>query len=166
MSVWSPERQDRRFELHFAPVWYRGIGNRDARWPLGFEIGFGSRSVARVRPFLLSWSSEPAFRALDSKSFALSILQRVFAGVELGPIEPEVGGGVSMLTLDVFHANYSIEMASPRAEAGAWLHIGALRLGAHAYGELLWRWFGDRDYLLRGVAFEVGIAPSTPEGRQ
>jgi hypothetical protein len=160
MAAWTPERQHTSFEVHYAPVWYRGIGSADPHWPLGFEVGFGSRVTTRVLPLLVSWSVEPALRVLDSKSFALSILQRVFVGLAVGPFEPEVGAGLSMLTVDVFHANFSVELASPRAELGFAVHFGRLRLGAHAYGEFLWRWLGDRDYLLRGVAIELGVEPS------
>jgi hypothetical protein len=157
MDAWTPERQQTRYEFQYAPVWYRPTGSADPRWPMGSEFGFGVRTTTRVLPFLVSWSSEPVLRVLDSKSFAFSIVQRVFAGVAIGPIEPEVGGGLSMFTVDVFHANFSAELFSPRAEAGFWVHVSKLRLGAHAYAEYLWRWFGDRNYLMRGVAFEVSI---------
>jgi len=167
MGAWTPERQQISHEFHYAPVWYRPIGSADPRWPLGFEVGFGTRATTRVLPFLLSWSSEPALRVLDSKSFALSVVQRLYAGVALGPFEPEVGGGLSLVTVDVFHANFSAEMFSPRAEAGFWLHFRSVRVGAHAYAEYLWRWFGSRDYLLRGVAIEVALESSRvrPAGR-
>jgi hypothetical protein len=157
MGAWTPERQQTSLELHYAPVWYRGRGSANPNWPMGFEVGFGARATTRVLPFLLSWSTQPVFRALDSKSFAFSFLQQVFAGVALGPLEPEVGGGLSMVTVDVFHANFSAEMFSPRVEAGLWFHFRALRVGAHAYSEYLWRWLGDRDYLLRGVAIELAL---------
>lgn len=157
MGAWTPERQQTTWELHYAPVWYRPVGSGDPRWPMGFEVGFGARTTTRVLPFLVSWSSEPALRVLDSKSFALSVMQRVFAGLALGPIEPELGAGLSTLTVDVFHGNFSAELFSPRAEAGLWVHLGKVRVGAHAYGEYLWRWLGNRDYLLRGVAFELSL---------
>jgi hypothetical protein len=162
MGAWTPERQRTSLELHFAPVWYRGIGMAGAAWPRGFELGFGVRATTRASPFLLALSSGPVLRVLDSQSFALSFLQRVFVGVALGPFQPEVGGGLSMISVDVFHGNYSAELASPRAEAGFWLQVGTLRVGAHMYGEYLWRWLGDRSYLLRGVAIELGVEPPRP----
>jgi hypothetical protein len=166
MTTWMPEHQHASLELHYAPVWYRGIRSADPHWPAGFEVGFGARATTRALPFLLSWSSEPALRILDSKSFALSILQRVFAAVALGPFEPELGAGLSLITVDVFHANFSAELASPRAEVGFWMHFRSLRVGAHAYAEYLWRWLGDRDYLLRGVAIELAVESSSGAPRR
>jgi hypothetical protein len=99
----------------------------------------------------------PSLRILDSKSYALSIVQTVRVGLELGPVEPEVGGGFSTFTVDAFHGDFSFEMLSPRASAAVWLHFGGLRLGVEAYGEYLWRWLGDSNYLLRGLEFEVSL---------
>jgi hypothetical protein len=157
MAAWSPERQEASFELHYALVDYRPIGSAAARWSRGSEFGFGTRSTTLALPFRLTWTSDPTLRVLDSKSFALSIVQTVRVGLALGPVEPEVGGGFSTLTADVFHGDFSFEMLSPRAVAGLWIHLGNLRLGVEAYGEYLWRWLGDTNYLLRGVAFELSI---------
>jgi hypothetical protein len=167
LAAWSPERQHTTFELHYAPVWYRPIGSASPDWSFGSEIGLGVRVTAHLLPFLLTYSTEPALRILDSKSFALSILQRVYVALALGPLEPEVGGGFSTITVDVFHGAGSAELFSPRAEAGVWLHAGSVRVGVHAYGEYLWRWFGNTDYLLRGISIAVGFEarPPVPQPR-
>jgi hypothetical protein len=123
----------------------------------GFELGAGARVTTVALPFLLSVSIEPFLRVLDSKSYAASILQRVDVGLKLGPVVPEVGGGVSTITVDVVHGNWSAELLSPRAEAGLWLHLGALHIGAHAYGEYLWRWWGNTSFLIRGLDFVLGL---------
>jgi len=162
MSAWQPEHQRSVLELHYAPVWYRPIGSARPDWSQGSEIGLGVRSTTYVLPFLLTYSNEPALRILDSKSYALSLLQRVYVAMALGPFEPEVGGGLSTVTVDVFHAHWSAEMFSPRAEAGLWVHLGPVRVGAHAYGEYLWRWFGNTDYLLRGVSIDLGFEQRPP----
>ncbi len=163
MAAWSPERQHTTYELHYAPVWYRPIVSASPDWSFGSEVGLGARVSAHVLPFLLTYSTEPALRILDSKSYALSILQRLHVALALGPLEPEVGGGVSTITVDVIHGTGSAELLSPRAEAGLWLHAGSFRVGAHAYGEYLWRWFGNTDYLLRGVTIDLGFEARAPQ---
>jgi hypothetical protein len=156
-SAWSPQRQHVFYELHVAPAWYRPMGSPEPGWMRGWEVGAGQRVTTRIRPVLLSYSIEPALRILDSKSYAFSFLQRVDVAVALGPLELQVGGGLSTLTIDAIHGDWSAELFSPRAEAGGALRLGSLRIGAHAYSEYLWRWFGNTSYLLRGIAFELGF---------
>jgi|SRR5579884_1360109 len=155
-QAWSAERQRTSYEAEYAPVWSRPIGSTDPSWAQGSEIAVGARSITRTPPFLFSLSVRPTLRILDSRAFALSFVQTVSVGLALGPLEPDVGGGFSMATLDAIHGQWSAELLSPRAAAGAWIHIGSFRLGAHAYGEYLWRWFGNDSWLARGVAIELG----------
>ena len=157
LAAWSPERQESAFELHYALVDYRPVGSSVARWSRGSELAFGSRSTARVLPFRLTWTSDPTLRILDAKSYALSFVQTVRVGLALGPVEPEVGGGLSTFTVDAFHGDFSFEMFSPRASAAVWLHFGGLRLGVEAYAEYLWRWLGDSNYMLRGLEVEMSL---------
>jgi hypothetical protein len=126
-------------------------------WTKGFELGVGARVTTVALPFLLSVSLEPYLRVLDSKSYAASMLQRVDVGLKLGPVVPEVGGGLSTITVDVVHGHWSAQLLSPRAEAGLFLHLGTLRIGAHAYGEYLWRWWGNTSFLVRGFDFVLGF---------
>jgi hypothetical protein len=157
LAAWSPERQESSFELHYALVDFRPIGSPLVRWSQGSEFALGTRATAIVLPFRLTWTSDPTLRILDSKSFAFSIVQTVRLGLALGPIEPEIGGGVSTFTIDDFHANFSVQMFSPRVAAAIWAHLGNLRLGVEAYSEYLWRWLGDSNYLLRGLEFELSV---------
>jgi hypothetical protein len=160
--AWLLPHQRTSFELEYAPVWFRAMGSSEATWDRGSEFAVGSRSITHALPFLLSLSSRPSLRVLDSKSFALSMVQTVSVALAVGPLEPEVGGGFSTITADIIHGHLSAELLSPRAAAGLWLHVGRLRLGAHAYGEVLWRWFGNDSYLLRGVAIELGMEGERP----
>jgi hypothetical protein len=139
------------------------MGSSDPTGARGSELAVGVRSVTYALPFLLSLSQRPTLRILDGQSFALSMVQTVSVALSLGPLEPDVGGGFSTITVDVIHGHWSAELLSPRASTGLWLHFGSFRLGAHAYGELLWRWFGNDSYLLRGIAFELGAEPHPPE---
>jgi hypothetical protein len=162
MDAWSPERQQAMFELHYAPFEHRATGDPDPQWRHGWEIGLGSCNTTRVLPFLLTWSSDLALRVLDSKSFALSVVQMISVGLALGPLEPHVGGGLSTITGEVVHTKWSVAFFSPRAQAGLSLHLGGLRISADAYDEYLGRWFGGRSYLVRGLAFGVAFETSRP----
>jgi hypothetical protein len=77
-------------------------------------------------------------------------------GASLGPFQPESRVGFSLLTFDVFHGAYSFEMLSPRVEAGFGLRFWRLRFGAHAFSEMLWRWWGS-NYFEKGIAFEIRL---------
>jgi hypothetical protein len=155
--AWLSRHQRTSFELEYAPASFRAAGSTRASWDHGSEVAFGSRSITHASPFLLSLSTRPTLRVLDAQSFALSMVQTVSVALSLGPLEPEVGGGFATITADIVHGHISAELLSPRAIAGLWLHLGRLRVGAHAYGEVLWRWFGNDSYFFRGVAIEVGV---------
>jgi hypothetical protein len=163
---WSTDRQRTSYEVAYAPVWFRPIGSADPGWARGSEIALGARTVTRAAPFLFSLSTRPALRILDGQSYALSFVQTVSVGLGLGPLEPDVGGGFSTITVDSIHGQWSAELLSPRAAAGAWIHFGSFRLGAHVYGEYLWRWFGNDSYLLRGVSIELGLEAQRPQSRR
>jgi hypothetical protein len=156
-QAWRRGHDHMSYEVEYAPVWYRPMNSAEPSWARGSEIALGSRSITHALPFLLSLSSRPSLRILDSQSFALSLVQTVSVSLTLGPLEPEVAGGFSVITGDIMHGHISAELLSPRAAAGLWLHFGRLRLGSHAYGEVLWRWFGNESFLLRGIAFELGL---------
>jgi hypothetical protein len=155
-GAWSPRRQRIAYELEYAPIWSRPVGSGDPEWTRGSELAAGERIITHASPFLLSLTTRGAFRILDGQSYALSLLQTLAVSVALGPLEPDVGGGFSVFTVDAVHGHWSAEALSPRAVAGLWLHFGPFRVGAHAFGEVLWRWWGNDSYLVRGVGIEIG----------
>jgi hypothetical protein len=156
-SVWRLERQHHALELDLGPIYWRRVGSTSRSLISGFEAGAGSATMVRIKPLVLSSLSEIVFREFDSESYALSYMQHVSAGLALGPFEPEVSVALSLVTVDAFHGNWSGELFVPRTAAGAWMHLGALRLGAHAFGEYLWRWLGNGDVVLRGIAFSLEL---------
>ena len=124
------------------------------------EILAGVSITTRWAPFYLSGLQQTHFRVLDSKSFAWTLLASAIAGgLTLGPLEPEVRFELGLLTADVFHGDYSIEMLTPRVAMGIGLHVAKIRVDIQAHSEYLWRWFGP-DYLIRGVS--VGLRLDVP----
>jgi hypothetical protein len=156
-SLWEVEHQHHPLELGAGPIFWRKRGDRSTSPTQGFEGSVGSSTLVRIRPFVLLATSELTLRGFDPSSYALSFMQSLSAGLTLGLLEPDARATLSMVTVDVFRGNWSAELFSPRIAAGAWLHIGRLGLGAHAFGEYLWRWLGNGDVIAHGVVFELSI---------
>jgi hypothetical protein len=142
-------------ELEGGPMWWRKGGTNTTGG--GWELSFAAATESRVGSFFLAGLVRTQFRYFDSSSFALTPLQNMaMAGMRLGPFEPESRVGFSLLTFDVFHGAYSFEMFSPRVEVGFGLRFGRVRIAAHAFSEMLWRWWGS-NYFEKGIAFEVRL---------
>ena len=124
-----------------------------------FEARFGKSQQTARYPFFLAAYRWLDFRMFDDKSFALSAIHEIGAGVALGPIEPEVRTGFQLFDVDVFHGGYSVSLLSPRVGAGVALNLVKFRLDISAYSEYLWRWFGP-SYFVRGVV--IGVSLDTP----
>jgi hypothetical protein len=156
-STWEPQHEHHPLELHAGPIFWRKRGDRGDDPTQGFEGGVGSSTLVRVRPFVLFSTTELTLRAFDPSSYALSYMQSLSAGLVLGPFEPDLRATLSMATVDVLRGNWSAELFSPRIAAGAWLRIGRLGIGAHVFGEYLWRWLGNGDVLSHGVVFTLTL---------
>jgi hypothetical protein len=149
--------------LDIGPLWFRKVEDTTPRESVtNFERGtgevaLGSTSTAAYGPFYVAGSGRTILRSLDAKSFAWSIYHQDLAGgLRLGPLEPEARFGVSVLTVDVFRAEWSAELLSPRVSFGVGVHIGRVRVDVRAHAEYLWRWFGP-DYLVRGLTLGVRL---------
>lgn len=142
-------------ELDIGPVWYRSRDTNDNFERGTGEIAFGTITTTPWKPFYLAGSPQTLLRVLDSKSFAWSVLiHQIAVGMEIGPLRPEVRFGASLLTIDVFHGEWSAELLSPRVGLGLGFSVGKIRLDIQAHSEYLWRWFGP-DYHIRGVTLGV-----------
>lgn len=155
VTVFDAEHTYAGTELEAGPMWWRKAGSDASSG--GWELSLGVVTETRLGAVFLAGVIRTQFRYFDSKSFALSPIQNLaLVGIRLGPIEPEVRVGFSLVTLDVFHGAYSFEMFSPRVEGGLGLRLGRVRVGAHAFSEYLWRWIGD-SYFEKGLAFELRL---------
>jgi hypothetical protein len=155
VAVFDYEHTYAATELEAGPMWWRKSGTDTTGG--GMELSLGVVTETRIGPVFLAGVIRSQFRYFDSRSFAISPLQNLaMVGIRLGPIEPEVRVGMSLVTFDVFHGAYSFEMFSPRVEGGLGLRFGRFRVSAHGFSEYLWRWWGD-SYFEKGVAFEVRL---------
>ena len=159
------------YQLDIGPIWHRQIQdetpelrlkNFERGAPLASEIGIGMAFTTPSKPFFLVGRQRTILRILDDKSFSWSIFhQDLGGGLMLGPIEPEAGIGLSVLTADIFHAEPSIQLLTPRVSAGIGIHAGRFRVDIKGHAEYLWRWFGP-DYLIRGITLGIRLDVPRP----
>jgi hypothetical protein len=158
-------------QLDVGPIWYRPTSDVDtADWSADYQRGTGEIAAGPVistpaHPFYLAGVQKTLLRMLDSKSFAWSVLTHELAtGAALGPIEPEVRLGFSLLTVDAMYGDWSFELLSPRVALGMGIHLGKIRVDMKGYTEYLWRWFGP-DVLVRGITLGLRFDVVRPESR-
>jgi hypothetical protein len=190
VKLFDSRRSIVSYQLDIGPIWHRKVQDessiegrtnfrrcvdangvaiatdcRDPGTAFAGEIGVGTNSVTPYKPFYMIGEIKTVFRIIDDKSFSWSLFnQELGGGMMIGPIEPEVRMGLSTLNLDIFHAEPSVSLFSPRVVAGVGIHLGKIRVDIKAHTEYLWRWFGP-DYLIRGITIGIRldqIRPKTP----
>jgi hypothetical protein len=134
---------------------YRGVHQADYSSGV-FELLLGQEVHTHRFPFYALSTRASSIRVYDDKSFGLAFLQDVGGGVAIGPLEPEWHVGAHLLELDVFHGSWNASLLSPRASVEIGLRAGKARFELIAYGQYLWRWFGE-SYLVRGVSLGLQI---------
>ena len=169
-DTWNTERS---YVLEMGPIWHRQIQDEtpaqrvtgfERGAPLAGEVSLGMVLKTPYKPFFLVGQQKTLLRVVDDKSFSWSIFhQEVGAGLMIGPFEPEVRLGLSVLSADIVHAEPSIQLFSPRVGAGVGVKLGKIRLDIQAHSEYLWRWFGP-DYLIRGVTLGFRLEIPRPKG--
>jgi hypothetical protein len=159
--IFDPTQSRYGIDISGGPVWWRPARDHDSGEELGMHFGIGGSQETQKKWAFVGARAEFLFYALDSKSFAITLPRyQYIAGLRLGPIEPEVGAGFSLVTADVFHADFSAGLFSPNAHAGLAVVAGPVRIAATAFSEYRWRWFGDANYFFRGFALTVDFGRS------
>jgi hypothetical protein len=140
---------------------YRGVHHDE--WSTGvFELFLAQEVHTRRFPFYLLSTRGSSIRVYDDKSYGLAFMQDIGGGVAIGPLEPEWHIGAHLVELDVFHGNWNASVLSPRASVEIGIRAGRARFELIAYGQYLWRWFGE-SYLVRGVS--LGLQLEEPKMR-
>jgi hypothetical protein len=162
----------RSYQLDVGPIWHRQIQDETPELrlkgfergaPLAGEVAIGMAYTTPQKPFFLVGRQRTIFRIIDDKSFSWSLFhQDLGGGMTIGPFEPEATIGLSVLTADIFHAEPSIQLFTPRVAAGIGIHLGPFRLDVKGHAEYLWRWFGP-DYLVRGITLGLRLDIPRPK---
>jgi hypothetical protein len=169
VKLFDLRRSVSAYTVDLGPIWARKTEDRapgekreNAERGPG-ELSVGQSITTTWGPFFLAGHQKTTFRIVDWKSYSWSIwVQELATGVKLGPFEPEVRIGAAFLTVDVFHAEWSFQLLSPRVAAGAAVRLGKIRVDIKAHSEYLWRWFGS-DYLIHGVTLGFGLDIPRPK---
>ncbi len=159
------------FEAAAGPIWSHTVHEHDFDHH-GLDVYLGRSIESAASPFFITGHTGFDFRALDAKSFALTLVDNgATAGVVLGPLDLHTRVMVAIFTVDIMHAEPSFEMLSPKVGAGVGIHLGKLRVDVDGTSEFLWRWFGP-SYYVRSISFAVRFdmpppkSPMTEEGSQ
>ncbi len=170
VKLFDMRRSRAFYELDLGPIWMRKVTERNpgeerlnperGTGEISFGTAFKNESAKGV--FLVG-VQRTLLRVQDSKTFSWSVfVQDLGGGLRLGPLEPEVRIALSVLTVDVFHGEWSAQLFSPRVMAGLGLEVGKFRLDIKAHSEYLWRWFGP-DYLAHGVTLGLRLEIPKPK---
>lgn len=174
VKLFDAYRSTLAYQLDIGPIWIRRASNTTPitrregfihEAPGAGELSLGSMltTPSKRGPFYLASEQLTTFRVLDSKSFAWSIFAEKFGGgIALGPIEIDGKIGIDLLTVDIMHAQPSVDILTPIVEAGVGLHFGKFRLDIKGHSEYLWRWFGP-DYFIRGVTIGLRLDRTRPK---
>lgn len=171
IKLFDSDSTVRAYQLDVGPIWHRQVQDETSALrlkgfergaPLASEIALGMALTTPSKPFFLVGRQRTILRIIDDKSFSWSLFhQDLGGGMMIGPFEPEAGIGLSILTADIFHAEPSIQLLTPRVSAGVGIHAGRFRVDVKAHAEYLWRWFGP-DYLIRGITLGIRLDVPRP----
>lgn len=125
-------------------------------WQHGLDVMLSMGLSPRVPWLRVAGFRGAVFRAFDSKSFSVSpFFQGLEGGVKLGFVELGASFGVSALSVDVAHADWSVGFLQPRTSAVAGLNFRDFHLRAAAFSEYYWRWFGRDSALVQGIGIQL-----------
>jgi hypothetical protein len=131
----------------------------------GYSLGFGEVLTTLRGSFLAGAMLENELRWLPGDGLWLTLSRYQWeAGPRLGPIEPVVRVGLSVMQVGVGKEGPTLGFLSPRVGGGVWLKLSEVRLGFSAFAEYSWRWLGDQSSFVRGLTFEV--QPAAPPLRK
>jgi hypothetical protein len=132
----------------------------EQRENLGYFFTIGE-TVTTVRGgFTAGGSQEHELRLVPHDALSLGLERYQWeAGPRIGPFEPRVRVGFTLLHLDVGHG-FSFGMFSPRVGLGLWLKLPHSRVGVSAFTEYFWRWVGNDSAFVHGLSLE--IQPDSP----
>lgn len=161
VKLFDTKSSENGYVLSIGPIWSRKAEettpsqNRE-NYDRGLgELSLGSAMTTALGPFYITGSPRTLLRIFDSKRVSWSIFQEEFVGgLRIGPLEPEAGIGLSLMSIDVFNAEWSAQLFSPRVMAGVGLHLGKFKVDIKGHAEYLWRWFGP-DYYVRGITLGI-----------
>lgn len=156
------KRQFREFGLQVSAIESRLTSRRD-RGVDGLDVFVSVGLAPRLPVLRVSGYRGMILRAFDSKSFSFTpFFQGLEGGGHLGIFEVGTTAGLSAISVDVSHGDWSFGLLQPRVSAFAGLKIQQFRLRAVALSEFYWRWLGEDSAFVRGLGLQLVIGtPNT-----
>jgi hypothetical protein len=153
--LFDPFLSPRSHVLSGGPTWERA-SNGAGPGRGGFEVLYG-RTIETQRSVLFArLELEYALRVTGGDAWVVSLPRYSYvSGLVLGPIEATARVGVSLLQVHFGSGGFGAGFLCPRVAAGVAVRLGPLRIGALAFSEYSWRWFGGPDARVDGLVFEL-----------
>lgn len=162
--ILDPHLSRRETYLWGGPVWEQPTDSTPVHD--GFAAGFGHSIETRRGVLLARGNVEHGFRFTGGNHLVVGLAQLMFgAGLALGPVEVTARAGTAVVELQMGHDGFGFGAFSPRADVGAAITVGPLRVGVRALSEYSWRWTDGPSAFIRGVIFEaaMGGVPVLPD---
>jgi hypothetical protein len=159
--LFDPFLSRRETLLTGGPVWERPTAA--PRTLAGFEGSFGKAMETRSGLLTLRLEEEGGLRWTGGGHGVFFFPRFTYAGgLVVGPFDFTARAGVTVLEVHAGSGGFGVGLFSPRVSAGAAVRIGRLRLGAVAFSEYAWRWFGGPSAGVEGVLLEASLRTLPP----
>jgi hypothetical protein len=153
--LFDPFLSPRSTVLSGGPTWERapnGAGPRRG----GFEALYGRTIETRRSVLFARLELEYGVRVTGGDAWVVSLPRYSYvSGLLLGPMEAAARLGVSVAQIHFGAGGFGMGFLSPRVAAGVAVRAGLFRIGALAFSEYAWRWFGGPDARVDGVVLEL-----------
>jgi hypothetical protein len=127
-------------------------------WSNGVDVMMTSGLSPRVPWLRVSGFRGMVVRAFDSKSYSFTpYYQGLEGGLGVGVIELAASVGLSVLSVDVAHAEWSFGLFQPRTSALVGLRFRNLHIRGVLSSEYYWRWFGRDSVLVQGIGVQLVV---------
>jgi hypothetical protein len=162
--ILDPHLSRRETYLWGGPVWEQPTDSNPSHD--GFAAGYGHSIETRRGVLLVRGNVEHGFRFTGGNHLVVGLFQLMFgAGIAVGPVELTARAGTAVVELQMGHDGFGFGAFSPRADVGAAITVGPLRVGVRAVSEYSWRWTDGPSAFIRGVILEaaMGGVPVLPD---
>lgn len=140
----------------FSFLWSRPTSSNVAS--RGYALSGGESLALLPGAFAVGGMQDFELRFVPDDALGLHLSRyHLESGLRVGALEAMVRVGVTTLHVS-YGDGFSVGMFSPRVGAGAWLWLGAARLGVSAFSEYCWRWLGDESAFVQGLSLELALA--------
>jgi hypothetical protein len=161
--LFDPYLAPRSTVVSGGPTWERSSSGAGPRRG-GFELLIGRTMETRRSVLFTRLELEYGLRVTGGDAWVVSLPRYSYvSGLLLGPVEVAARVGVSLMQVHFGSGGFGAGFFSPRVAAGVAVRAGPVRIGALAFSEFAWRWFGGPDARVDGLVLELEFG-GRPDG--